>query len=102
MHCAPGRLGLAVVAAPQPLVDRAADRDVAALGPATGSSRGAWRRPPWQDRLALPPHTILGRSIQFGLVTIRFDPHPEHRSRSATSGTARSAGIASQFTTARS
>jgi hypothetical protein len=40
------------------------------------------------------------RSVQFGLVVIFLDPHPEHRNRSATSGTGRSAGIALQFTTA--
>ena len=43
---------------------------------------------------------ILGRSVQFGFVTIFFDPQAEHRSRSATSGTGRSAGNLLRFTTA--
>jgi hypothetical protein len=40
------------------------------------------------------------RTFLFGFVAIRFDPQAEHRSRSAMSDTAESAGRTSQLTTA--
>jgi hypothetical protein len=40
------------------------------------------------------------KTTMSGRVVTRFDPQPEQRSRSATSGTGRSAGRASQFTRA--
>jgi hypothetical protein len=40
------------------------------------------------------------KTTMSGRVVTRFDPQPEQRSRSATSGTGRLAGSASQLTTA--